>query len=418
MSLAHAGSNIKDLIIPVDYQDTLFHFYWNKVSGRGHEPIQDVTTIVPDSKFGQVLAIEDATTNLWENPGWQDGTLNKWNTYSTYSATGTYTVESDSIFQYRLRLEKTDNGTGRWGVCQNKTWSTNGSILTDGFYIKRVSSSPGAQFVLYNDYLQTDGSYVFGSGIGIDLNTMTLSSTSHGTSSIRYMGNGWYYVTFTTKSTINKANSSYFWIDTNAAVVFLAYTQKEAKGWPTSFVNGSRGVGVLEYPKEMFPQKDFTVNMWISHTGDTRIINNTCKLFSLGSDITTSRLTIWNFFPITPDAQNRRIISDYGNDEYGGRQYRDLVDPVLFVPGQWEMFTITFEYSTKKFTYYRNGNYWDTYTPVKLNTISSVYLYNSGWKYSNLLISPRVFSQDEIRLLYQYGKPLYDPYNYYTVFGA
>ena len=105
---------------------------------------------------------------------------------------------------------------------------------------------------------------------------------------------------------------------------------ESGRTFPTSFVAGTRGVGVLEYPKGMFPQKDFTVNMWISHTGDTRIINNVYKLFSLGSDVTTSRLTIWNFCPITPDAQNRRIISDYGNDDYGGRQYRDLVGPVLF----------------------------------------------------------------------------------------
>lgn len=404
MSLAHAGSNIKDLIIPVDYQDTLFHFYWNKVSGRGHEPIQDVTTFVDDDKFGRVIAIEDGTTNLYS---------------------------SQAAFHGQNVSASYDPNTKEWTV----TVPSGSTQLWRGiFYIQRDAVfSPGEKGTVSCEVWANES----GIPLFIDINNFGLSKDT-GINDNDIVANRIYRVgstiagkwvkisatfEFSPSATQNFYDQSTFiidngWVPSGDKTIKIRNIQCEKKSWPTSFVNGSRGVGVLEYPKEMFPQKDFTVNMWISHTGDTRLAQMEYKLFSLGSDVTTSRLTIWNFCPITSDFANRRIISDYGNNDSGGRQYKDLVDPVLFVPGQWEMFTITFEYSTKKFTYYRNGNYWDTYTPAKLNPIHSVLLYNSGWKYSNLLISPRVFSPDEIRLLYHYGKPLYDPYNYYTVFGA
>lgn len=398
MSLAHAGSNIKDLIIPVDYQDTLFHFYWNKVSGRGHEPIQDITTIVPDSKFGQVIAIEIGTKNLCaiSDSYWS---INKSNYQGTMNVTTSQTGFSTSArFDFKPRA---DEGKTGWQVAQYNFPSFSfdtSKRYTLSFFARKI-----------NDYANSISVSIRNeNGFNNVLNNV-----------VKTLSARWdrYIITFT--PLISGVKPVIYIISNESASFEIADPQIEQLGWATSFVNGTRSTGVLEYPKEMFPQKDFTVNMWISHTGDMRrAIYQSCKLFSLGSDVKTSRLTIWNFCPITPEAPNRRIISDYGNDDYGGRQYKDLIDPVLFVPGQWEMFTITFEYSTKKFTYYRNGNYWNTYTPAKLNPIHSVLLHDSGWKYSNLLISPRVFSQDEIRLLYHYGKPLYDPYNYYTVFGA
>lgn len=418
MSLAHAGSNIKDLIIPVDYQDTLFHFYWNKVSGRGHEPIQDVTTIVPDSKFGQVIAIEDATTNLWT--AFVNGTQP--NIYNNFSSGGQivasiYKLSETFMGQPVWRLEMTPTTQDALNSLRNNLWyhgihsnsitySANTSYCASVYWRPVTHMDTEVGGTASNIGAWTDGSPLKGFSVSV--------------------GNGWRRSwAYRTQGETPQSDRS-FWsfrspsVQLNEKIIvdWCMGQIESGRTFPTSFVAGTRGVGVLEYPKEMFPQKDFTVNMWISHTGDTRLENPAYKLFSLGSDFTTSRLTIWNYCPITPEAPNRRIISDYGNNDYGGRQFRDLVDPVLFVPGQWEMFTITFEYSTKKFTYYRNGNYWDTYTPAKLNPIHSVLLYNSGWKYSNLLISPRVFSPDEIRLLYHYGKPLYDPYNYYTVFGA
>jgi hypothetical protein len=66
-----------------------------------------------------------------------------------------------------------------------------------------------------------------------------------------------------------------------------------------------------------------------------------------------------------------------------------------------------------------------TNTPASENTaspstnypVTCLELYQSGWKYSNILITPRIVPMEGIQAWYEYGRPFYDPYDYTAIFA-
>lgn len=405
MTIAHASSvlGIKDYPIAIDFKDILFPFYWNKVSGRAHEPTIDVSTMIPDDRWGMVLAVEDGTTNLYTSQ-------------STFSANGVTASYDSNTKTWTMTVPS--GSTGSWrGIAYNQTNAVfspgeKGTVSCEVFadesgiplnfdvnnYGVSYSTGINDNDIVSNRVFRV-GETVAGKWVKISV-TFEFSSSAtqnfHDQTRIIF-GNGW--------------------VPSGDKTIKIRNIQCEKKAWPTSFVEGTRGTGRVQYPKEIFPPLDFTLNMWIAHTGDTRTNNSAMKLFALDQDITKARLTLWNYCPISSDSQNRRIIADFGNDSVGTRQFLDLVHPTLFVPHQWEMLTVTLDYANKTFRFYRNGILWGTRTVSVINPINAVELYNSGWKYSNLLITPRVASNEEILAWYEYGKPFYDPYNYYAVYA-
>lgn len=420
MSKAHGGSALGlqgGIILPVDCDDLYFPFYWNKVCGRGWEPISDVSTIVPDNRWGRVVAVECETTNLVNTSIGALGEIPVSNYYwwdFICDVADYITMETPLGFQQVAHT--------KWSVDPNKDPVNNGGGIRFG-YAEVINVSPNTTYT-FSYYIKVrDRDYFHPNFIYIrEFNSSNTNIKSYGiasTSRREYVGNGWYRIwgTFTTDPNTVKVRIDHYAYDTNGNEVWFLAGQLEQKNWPTSFTKGTRGTGRIQYPKEMFPHGDFTLNMWICHTGDTRTNNSNYKLFALGTDRNTARLTLWNYYPISSDSLNRRIIADFGYDVGGNRQFRDLVSSDLFVPGNWEMFTVTFNYSTKEFRFYRNAKFWNSYIPTKLNPIESVEFYNSGWKYSNILISPRVASENEIKVWYDYGKHFYDPYDYYAIYG-
>lgn len=392
MTKAHAGSTMGlqgDFILPVNFEDKLFSYYWH-TSSRYIHPTIDVSTIVPDDKWGYVLAVEDGTTNVISQSDLSN--LHGWN--PTDSANSYATQTSDGFW----RVPRTNATTGKQNV----------EILMDRIYPVSEGQTWTESFYFRHD----------GTSIGFTVSFLTNNGHHPVPATIVKVGPNLYraYATYTIETggtllraiDINDLTGNWTYIDIKDA-------QLEQKAWATSFVNGTRDVGRIQYPKEIFPTGDFTLNMWLAHTGDTRTANIALKIFALDQDITKSRLTLWNYCPISADPC--RIIADFGNNDVGTRQYRDLIHTTLFVPHQWEMITVTLDYASKTFKFYRNGVLWTAHTPSVLNGINAVELYNSGWKYSNLLICPRVVPDYEIRAWYEYGKPFYDAYDYTAVYG-
>lgn len=198
-------------------------------------------------KFGRGVIIEEGTTNLWTNGGWQDGTLTGWNNYTNDATNvqGTRTVISDSKFKYVLELAKTDTTAARLGVTQSKTWASGGATITDSFYFKKFSANAGSFLKMYFDYVRADSTGAYGSGVTIDLVNMRITGTTLGTSKLTDIGGGWFKVEFTTSTSNIVSGSNYFWVDGNAATVQIAWTLKEAKAYATSFVNGTRSAETL-----------------------------------------------------------------------------------------------------------------------------------------------------------------------------
>lgn len=182
---------------------------------------------------------------------------------------------------------------------------------------------------------------------------------------------------------------------------WIEKVQVEKKEFATSFVDGTRSNGVIEYPSLVFPEKDFTVSMWVSHTGDLRAASHNYKLFALGDNYLTNRLTLWNYYPIGTDT--RKLILDSGSST-GTRQYTDLISPNPFQVGKWEMLTISFHYETKTFKLYRNNILWSRLTITSLSGIDKVIMSNSGWVVDELRIDKVVRTLEEIQAWYYQGR--------------
>lgn len=189
--------------------------------------------------------------------------------------------------------------------------------------------------------------------------------------------------------------------DPGLANYWIEKVQVEQKSFATSFVDGTRSNSVIEYTSSIFPQEDFTVGMWVCHTGDRRTGSPNYKLFALGEGQMTNRMTLWNYDPIGTDT--RKLVLDSGSDT-GTRQYKDLISSTPFQVGKWEMLTISFHHGTKTFKVYRDDNLWSSLTVASLSGIDKVIISNCGWIIDELRIDKVVRTLEEIQARYHQGR--------------
>lgn len=168
---------------------------------------------------------------------------------------------------------------------------------------------------------------------------------------------------------------------------------------------------VLLYDNIKFSTNKFTINMWVS-PGNTLPVtpSNQFRLLSTGDALDKSMFTLWNYSPTgSQDGQNIRLVAEFGNDDTGARQYKDLTDPKRFEEGKWYMITITYDGATKKFDFYKDGAFWNTYTPKKINAVTNFGMIKSGWYTENLTILNDVVLQlQDIKSIYTKNRPFSD----------
>jgi len=272
------------------------------------------------------VAVTEGTTNLWTNPGWLDGTLSGWDAYSTDGATGERQVVPDGRFGYALRLTKVDSGAGRWGVRQGKTWHSTGSVIADSVYVKVLSAQTGAKLRLYSDYKDINGNARYGRGFELDLTTMTIQAGSNGARHLTLtpVGDGWYRVEFVTNDNDIVSGTSYYWIDGAPAEVLLAYPQKEAKPFATSFVDGTRPAGALSYNLPISINGDWTIAKWLelepyfmdkSRSGDKPIGKSRLPLLELGRTYYTEGHRTLGIYGAWADSQPGKTIRIIANKD-------------------------------------------------------------------------------------------------------
>lgn len=382
MSLAHLGSQIpiKDLIIPVDYQDTLFNFYWNKVSGRGHMPLTDVTTMVSDDKFGQVVAIEDGTTNHFVYPMTQQYSGGGLSAKQSYYVVSGYriTAVSQPISSPLPACRINDITSG-----QSFTVTGYSDLSTVYIYHKGFDSSNAQVYAQTSTSTTTDSKGFF--KVTINVGTQT---------NLNYVNVG-----------IGSPAIANYWIEK---------VQVEIRDFATSFVDGTRATGELTYSKDIINPNSFTVNTWVNLKGinpanfqpivEICSSNHQYNRLLLMLDKTTIKPRLW------VDNNSTQVVT-------GG------TSPSSISTNQWKMITLTFDGSVYKI--FIDGQLADFKDSTISATFNSNATFNIGGKHwgrlnghlSNFLISPRAFSTDEISTIYNYSKPLYDPYNYYSVYG-
>lgn len=394
MTKAHAGSTlgVKDLIIPVDSQDRYFPFYWNKVSGRGDEPILDVATIEPVDLFEQAVAIEDTTTNLMKNPSFKDG-MTEWN-----SVAGTVVdIKNDYV-----EIKTTEQYSGIY---------------------QTVSVTSGKTYTLSYWYKWVDGINTVGGHI--DTNAMIRIDKGQwktGTVIEVPKDGKWHFIeeTFTPTSNLSQWR---IYIQPGRATVGTSIgrirtdrgfgVQLEERGWATAFTPTTRVRGSLTYNKDLFNPDQFTINAWVKlktiRQSNYQPIIEICssnhqynRLLIMYAGGTTKRLRIW-----------------FGNNTVND----DLSSDFTVEADKWYMITVT--YDGTKYSIYVNGVLYSEKLSTEKVSLHQNATINVGGRYwgildgniAGLLISPRAASPHEIAAWYEYKKRFYDPYNYYAVWG-
>lgn len=167
---------------------------------------------------------------------------------------------------------------------------------------------------------------------------------------------------------------------------------------------------IIKYDKKILDlSTNFTINVWINPDINLTNEDNSCRLISLGKDITTSFMTIWNDMPTKNNTQNRRLVVEFGTDDIGNAQSKQLVSSTPFKYNTWEMLTITYEKETKQISFYRNGELWTFYEIKKENNIEYFAIEKAGWYLENLcILNNQLLTADEIKDIYKKNIPFKD----------
>lgn len=216
-------------------------------------------------KYGGGISVEEGSTNTGANTLFTSSA--SWTNYVTSSATGTRTFNTatgDKFYKTGLRLAKTDAGAGRWGVYQtNAAW--NNAQHTFTFRFKIASKSAGALLT-------------FASGIATLLQ-LDLSS---------YALNAWHTYKVTTSSA---DNNRYIAIQNAPADVLITAFQAENKAYATSYCEGTRAAGALEYGGLITPSA-FTkkINIYVDFSKS----QTSGRLFEISKDSNNRLFVAWN----------------------------------------------------------------------------------------------------------------------------
>lgn len=326
---------------------------------------QTVFTLRPsEGKYGGCIAVEEGTENLLATVG--GGAAQDWTKWSHWNSSA-----------YWGLTEQYDDPI--WGKVFKGT--KNGATHTDTYIFDYYpySYSIGDVYTFscwmrVNKTMTNPITFYLVSNVGSQHRIASNSKT------INFVEGQWQYVTFTSSSVTEDVPSGYggFGLSMgsgwNDCIVEIAYPQFEKKSFSTSFVNGIRDKGILQYPLIIDPN-NFTLNFWAKCTGNDP--------FHIDILVTTDENNRVFFRPTnTTTINGGRVVN--GTTSFIGEL--NLINDIT----QWNMYTLVSEGSTMRI--YQNG--------VKLGENQSILQLNSPSNYLafNRDNKPRNALFDEVRI--------------------
>lgn len=194
------------------------------MSTNGISPVgTPVATLRPDGRFGGAVAVEIGRTNIIVDGSFENG-ISDWGAY----VNGTVTHSSDYAYDGQYSLKYTASDTGTWGsgvVAHIAGYA--GKTLTLSWKIKAVGSAIGKR--VYAEIFDTVSGSTSGTRITLDgtWQTITVTKTIDPTATAIYV----YFI-----GNFDAGNT-----------VYADCCMCEEGSFPTSFVNGTRAPGYLEY---------------------------------------------------------------------------------------------------------------------------------------------------------------------------
>ena len=382
----YVGDQPASIINPKPEDAQLFHFDRSLISTDGIQPESGaVTTLRPnEGKFGGAVAVEEATTNLITNGDVENDT-GGWTT-TTFAGSGNFTHDDSGYNSEKsLKIESTSDSS-------RLVWTTsNVSLLADTIYTislrVKVSNLTSGSIVIasFPDYTDRTSSY------------NKLSNT------ISADTGGWVWLTNTFTVATGQSGDFGFrlWAEfvNNGCEVWFDRMQLEQKSFATSFVNGSRASGVLDYETPINLQGDGHIHFVVKSEKAMSDHDEHSQggLMSVPAD--SRSLDMWMLeagLKFMVKGTSRKILNYQKNTPYtiditweNSGNIRYYVDGNL----EWSSDTVTFDgVSTGVF---RVGNYAN-------NSFTNSVLFDE------LLISPTAHTPEVIQAWYNSQAPFYD----------
>jgi hypothetical protein len=392
MSNAHQGSRLilKDQVIPVDY--TSAHFDFNKdetgiMNGGLIEPLGSsvFTMREHEGKFGGAIALEGGTTNLVLNPYFDTGWGNS--AFVTRTLIDAPFLGGTTVKAMKLVYSGSGDGYASRTITLP---STPNRTFTFSFWVKQVGNNIG---LFSSTFLQFPKA---------SSNT-TVCSWSPST-----VPTEWTKITVTgTTPSDTTSNFSVILRPLSSATgeIWYAFPQVEEKPFGTSFVDGTRANGFLQYPKEVINTEEGCISFWINGIGDTG--TNPNPVYSSGIDGGFD-------FLITPTLDP--FVRGYG-DAVVATQLRPDVD----LYGKWTHVVVSWKKSTF-FGVYIDGALsvsnttpadWGTY----YNKSATGFYLGSGIRTNpNILLSDfkidrKKPTDEDVLIWYTSERPFHNPFN-------
>lgn len=165
--------------------------------------------------------------------------------------------------------------------------------------------------------------------------------------------------------------------------------------------------GVLKYScGNLVSSKDVTINLWIKPMQSDLTLDK--PIIQLGDSISTGFVSLTNYSPCISNSNNVRLVAEMGTINTT-RHRKELVSSTLFSTAKWEMITIVYTASNRRFSFYRNGESWGTYDMPSILPIQSINLIQSGWLYDNIVILQKEITAPQVLTIYKKNKPFRDP---------
>jgi len=336
-----------------------------------------------EGRFGSAVAVEEGTENRIATPttfaGWAIGGENA-------------VLDNDGSF-YPSQVKFARVRTTSWGFQSNSIPAANGQTWSVSYIARRGTGDgePRAAIMIMN------ANNVHASNI-----TPTFSS--------RNIGGGW--VRYEDTFTINREDTGYirlrFYVTaTNGGYHDLALPQLEQKPFATSFVDGTRAAGRLEYPQSIWNHATGTFAAWVKTPTDVttdRVLTLQWAKDAVGAD---------TWFGIRMDTTGRFVVS------YGSANTLTTADS--YNDGQWHHIALTWVDGTPDVHLYVDGERVASASePISVSNPGGRYrgvipIGHRGWTYNDqwwnglideLLILPYAVSEEEIVSWYEAQGPL------------
>jgi hypothetical protein len=362
VSNSHSGSSLilSNRIIPVD-NNTVFLGHMDITANDvlyGIEPTSNISTL-RDGKFGGGIAVEEGTTNLWTGA---------YNIYNNYASNGQMTASLVALNETYMgatvyRLSMTPISANAVTSMQNDMWS-------HGVFGSSRTYNSGNTYMASIYWRPVNKSDIVVGGTASNIAGWTDVGTYIQNDGWRRSVSKWYDIA---DRTDNK-----FWSFKNPSAVAnetimvdWVAPQIEQKLIATSYVNGTRGLGILKYPADYINSYEGTVSLWYKpHYPSSYVTaqSNSPKLLQIGDYYGNSSITLWNFI-------NSFTVYVKGNSDSGWSASKSIGS--IFTQDEWIMITVTWKNTDWKI--YKNGVLAGSFTSTQaLGQIAGNNLYVGG----------------------------------------